>query len=96
MTGQHTPGPWVRGRYNDLLGAGGRKVLFRAMALLCAGHEDTLAEAEANTRLADAAPELLEELRNARSILVDLEDWPVTSPNVVSIDAAIAKAEGRT
>jgi hypothetical protein len=60
---QHTPGPWVR-RAGSLYGADGKQVVFGranfALRLASATEEEI-----ANTTLAEAAPELLEALKDA-------------------------------
>lgn len=60
MTTKHTPGPWSLDRYGRLQTAAGKDVLLRGVTTLCAGSNELLAEAKANTRLISAAPELLE------------------------------------
>lgn len=56
-TAAHTPGPWSRDKYGHIVDAKGDAVHFRSVTISCAGNG--IAEAERNTDLAAAAPELL-------------------------------------
>lgn len=87
-TAAHTEGPWNRDRYGNLLDANGRNVLFRGVAIAAAG--SMVAEAEANTDLIAAAPELLAALQRC------LDYGSMTGDESVADQAraAIAKATG--
>lgn len=63
MIKRHTPGPWRRDQYGSVKDSAGNPVHTRGFTTLCAGSTDAVAEAEANTDLATAAPELLEALK---------------------------------
>ena len=94
MTTQHTPGLWEVG--HD--GSGAPIITFEARDI--ATVEAYYKDAEANARLIAAAPELLEELCNAREWLDELcgliqsgmfdaaSDW--VGANAVSTDSALA------
>ena len=87
-----TPGPWKRDKYGSVIGANGSDVLFRGVAVLASGSDESMREAESNTDLLVAAPELLEALENALFVLEATGggyDY-VTS----SVRRAIAKARG--
>jgi hypothetical protein len=87
-----TPGPWVV--VGDGLVKAGSRFLGRFWSF-GARTPDEAAEAEANARLAAAAPDLLDALKRA---VVELEHFaPVHAAAEIEIArAAIAKAEGRT
>ena len=57
---KHTPGPWGQDKWGSLQTEGGQDVLLRGITTISAGSDERIAEAEANTRLIAAAPELLE------------------------------------
>ncbi|MFU5179168.1 hypothetical protein ACM7XV_21165 [Pseudomonas aeruginosa] len=59
---KHTPGPWCQDKWGSLMTEGGQDVLLRGITTISAGSDERIAEAEANTRLISAAPELLEAL----------------------------------
>lgn len=61
MANKHTPGPWHQNKYLSVVDAKGKVISFRGVTVLCAGQG--VEEAEFNTKLAAAAPELLEALR---------------------------------
>jgi hypothetical protein len=65
---KHTAGPWTRDKYGSLLGPDGRNVMLRGVSIAASG--SMVAEAEKNTDLITAAPDLLEALNN---ILVGME-----------------------
>ncbi|MGC6827861.1 hypothetical protein ACP0H4_11310 [Pseudomonas aeruginosa] len=56
---KHTPGPWRQDKWGSLMTEGGKDVLLRGITTISAGSDERIAEAEANTRLISAAPELL-------------------------------------
>ncbi|MBG4420113.1 hypothetical protein [Pseudomonas aeruginosa] len=56
---KHTPGPWGQDKWGSLQTEGGQDVLLRGITTISAGSDERIAEAEANTRLIAAAPELL-------------------------------------
>ncbi|HGM6575099.1 TPA: hypothetical protein ACXNIX_005133 [Pseudomonas aeruginosa] len=60
---KHTPGPWGQDKWGSLQTEGGQDVLLRGITTISAGSDERIAEAEANTRLIAAAPELLEALQ---------------------------------
>ncbi|MCO2196616.1 hypothetical protein FA389_08020 [Pseudomonas aeruginosa] len=60
---KHTPGPWCQDKWGSLMTEGGQDVLLRGITTISAGSDERIAEAEANTRLISAAPELLEALQ---------------------------------
>ncbi|MGU0778002.1 hypothetical protein ACSESE_11450 [Pseudomonas aeruginosa] len=66
---KHTPGPWCQDKWGSLMTEGGQDVLLRGITTISAGSAERIAEAEANTRLISAAPELLEALTEAAEIL---------------------------
>lgn len=63
METKHTPGPWARDKYGHVIGKDGRDIDFRSLSILCSGEPERLSEAEANTTLAAASPELLKALQ---------------------------------
>ncbi|KRU69629.1 hypothetical protein AN449_02525 [Pseudomonas aeruginosa] len=60
---KHTPGPWCQDKWGSLMTEGGQDVLLRGITTISAGSDERIAEAEANTRLISAAPDLLEALQ---------------------------------
>ena len=60
MSAAHTPGPWVKDRYNQLRGPNGVQVGVWDAGISWVSRDD---EAEANARLIGAAPDLLEALK---------------------------------
>ncbi|HDY5291763.1 TPA: hypothetical protein RQ679_003194 [Pseudomonas aeruginosa] len=60
---KHTSGPWRQDKWGSLTTEGGQDVLLRGITTISAGSDERIAEAEANTRLISAAPELLEALQ---------------------------------
>ncbi|HFH3873747.1 TPA: hypothetical protein ACGJ1X_003916 [Pseudomonas aeruginosa] len=86
---KHTPGPWCQDKWGSLMTEGGQDVLLRGITTISAGSDERIAEAEANTRLISAAPELLEALQvciQQITALCSAEDVPDQAR------AAIAKA----
>lgn len=80
----HTAGPWSRDKYGHIVDASGKDVMFRSISISCAGN--SVAEAEKNSDLTAAAPELL-------ALLVESQEsiggnWRARR------DAVIAKALG--
>lgn len=55
---EHTPGPWTKGEFGDIIVPGGEKLLIVGVALPC-GHHPDKDQAEANRDLLWAAPDLL-------------------------------------
>lgn len=97
---KHTPGPWCQDKWGSLQTADGRDVLLRGVTTLGSGSDERIAEAEANTRLISAAPELLEALRELLSVYegtVRSAHCQVEADNetVDMARAAIAKATGQ-
>lgn len=95
---QHTPGPWVQGKEDDFKGIAittpARGMAYVAIANVPVDYTDR-PEREANARLIAAAPELLEAAKA-------VAQWCMQRPPIHPYDgfkmleAAIAKAEGRT
>lgn len=56
---KHTPGPWHRDKYGNVVDSNGERVVMRSVAVACSGSDEYIALAEANTDLATAAPDLL-------------------------------------
>lgn len=100
---QHTPGPWTFDPDEMSITAETGVMIARVTDLddfPCVDpdtHDEDAIRREciANGALLNAAPELLEALINARSILVDVEEWSEDGANIKEIDAAIAKATGK-
>lgn len=97
----HTPGPWRVGPVDDTIvtDAAGKEV-----AAIDGDYNDpdTWPLMEANARLIAAAPDLLAALRRAKETIRVWHGpnaWDIydrVSPEMVAINAAIAKAEGRS
>ena len=96
---KHTPGPWVRDAYQNVIGLNGKRVMFDQLSLaMCSGKERE--EVSANSELAISAPELLDALVQAEICVAELcegqhpenECWNTLR----TVRCAIAKAEGRT
>lgn len=95
---KHTPSPWTRNegeRFSHDQSAGIRASdgMYIAAALDM-NRFDKDDEVEANARLIAAAPELLEALQNAKSVMMDADIWNEYGDTAQIIDAAIAKAKG--
>ena len=60
---EHTAGPWKRSDYGQIVDSDGKDVCFRSVTTMCSGSEESIAEAEANTDLIAAAPDLLAALK---------------------------------
>ena len=84
----HTPGPWSRAGTQVWDKDRGRLVAS------CATHLNQLSQDDANARLVEAAPEMLEALK-AIMAEVQTESGVVTYPTGQKALAAIAKAEGK-
>lgn len=85
MTSKHTPAPW---------GDDERKMVYiRQATFLATVHYDS-AEADANTALIKAAPELLAALKEAEAHIKRASGGGETDIRA-KLNAAIAKAEGR-
>lgn len=69
MKKNYTPGPWERRKYDEVQGADCRPVYFRSVTTLAAGPQDMIDEAEANTQLAIAAPDLVEALEKILTLI---------------------------
>ncbi|HHW2202115.1 TPA: hypothetical protein ACUT9V_003306 [Pseudomonas aeruginosa] len=94
---KHTPGPWGQDKWGSLQTEGGQDVLLRGITTISAGSDERIAEAEANTRLIAAAPELLDALEDAvnrlTSSLILLKcDDDFIKKETAKARAAIAKA----
>lgn len=93
----HTPGPWRLDKWGSLQTEGGQNVLLRGITTIISGRDELIAEAEANTRLTSAAPELLDALEDAvnrlTSSLILLKcDDDFIKKETAKARAAIAKA----
>lgn len=87
---KHTPGPWTWGEsYNGLYGSGKDNEVLRFAPYEGMYLDWGSKSRDANARLIAAAPELLEALKLARSIIGHPDD-----AHSKLIDAAIKKAEG--
>lgn len=107
MKVNHSPTPWSRNRYGELRDANGEHVRLTGVALACGivGKDDP---AHGNQRLFDAAPDLLEQVRQLRMLLSNLifdakanRPWsPQAADNLRlaadDTDAVIAKATGES
>jgi hypothetical protein len=98
---KHTPKPWLGRPYNDPVGICGCDEVGLQIAFVTSPDEKRRDELKANARLIAAAPELLEELKKARAEIWRLLDAKGIEPKqarewpeIVSADAAIAKATG--
>ncbi|HGO9514213.1 hypothetical protein [Pseudomonas aeruginosa] len=93
---KHTPGPWGQDKWGSLQTEGGQDVLLRGITTISAGSDERIAEAEANTRLISAAPELLEALQDLDALR---GPFPPSDEAVEDAwrkaSAAIAKATGQ-
>lgn len=89
MPGEHTPAPWrdLIGTWHVVAGDGG-SVCMVNRALRPA------LEAEANTQLIAAAPDLLEALIDALDLIETIT--PIEGDTVRKVRAAIAKAKGES
>jgi len=103
----HTAGPWLRDKYGNVTNAAGDRIAFRSVTVVCSGPRERISEAEANTDLATAAPDLLDALEEAVKDLVAVQinaraaarydgEWSGVSeaiqPSVDRARAAIDKA----
>ncbi|MHC9284000.1 hypothetical protein ACYTSD_29805 [Pseudomonas aeruginosa] len=94
---KHTPGPWCQDKWGSLMTEGGQDVLLRGITTISSGSDERIAEAEANTRLISAAPELLEALddvvsRLTSSLILLKCDDDFIAKETAQARAAIAKA----
>lgn len=89
----HTKGPWHQDKYGSIRAADGETIAFRGVSTLCAGSDERIAEAEANTALACAAPDLLEALENliAKAEFFGMGD---SCDEYAAAQYAVAKARG--
>lgn len=76
---KHTPGPWGQDKWGSLMTEGGQDVLLRGITTISSGSDERIAEAEANTRLISAAPELLEACQAFKRLYGRL--WDVVEPS---------------
>ena len=106
---QHTQGTWIRDKFGNIKTAHGSDVLFRGVASICAGGDDRIKEAEANTDLIAQAPEIVAErdrlLKVNAELLEALEasicplelykayGWPDRDRVISKAKAAIEKAK---
>lgn len=81
------PGPWSRDKYGCLIDASGKDVYLRSVSIACSGRESFIAEAEANTDLVAASPELL-------AVADRLVREGLSTSLINEAKAAIAKATG--
>lgn len=84
-----TPGPWKRDKYGSVIGANGSDVLFRGVAVLASGSDESMREAESNTDLLVAAPDLYEALVAIYDAWYNLD-----GSDYRRLKAALAKANG--
>ncbi|MFU7023757.1 hypothetical protein ACM75T_30090 [Pseudomonas aeruginosa] len=89
---KHTPGPWCQDKWGSLMTEGGQDVLLRGITTISAGSDERIAEAEANTRLISAAPELLEALEACVARITEEVADAEFLDEVEQARAAIAKA----
>ena len=88
MSAKFTPGPWSRDKYGHVIDAHGESILLRSVSIACSGK--MVDEAEKNTDLIAAAPDLLEALQ----LLLIVVDAPDDDPDIVRAKNAVAKATG--
>lgn len=103
---KHTPGPWHRDKYGNVVDSNGERVVMRSVAVACSGSDEYIARAESNTDLATAAPDLLEALeqitnvyasmRESLSIKYASDGWSAETLSIDLARAAIAKARGQS
>ncbi|MBB4066792.1 hypothetical protein [Gellertiella hungarica] len=95
MNPKHTPGPWAFGKERSWLFRGNLKSDWNySSTTILLIHDDAFRPTEADAILIEAAPDLLEALKDAEELLrVYLLD---ANPVCVAARAAIAKAEGRS
>lgn len=87
----HTP--WTYSRWRGVVDREGNRVLIDGVSLPLGNHRD-IEEAEANSRLFSASPELLDACREAAE-LIDLAGDPrKDAPVLERLRAAIEKATG--
>ncbi|MDI3943756.1 hypothetical protein QK430_27250 [Pseudomonas aeruginosa] len=89
---KHTPGPWCQDKWGRLMTEGGQDVLLRGITTISAGSDELIAEADANTRLTSAAPELLEALEACVARITNEVADAEFLDEVEQARAAIAKA----
>ncbi|MFU7875094.1 hypothetical protein ACSLV1_09250 [Pseudomonas aeruginosa] len=89
---KHTPGPWCQDKWGSLMTEGGQDVLLRGITTISAGSDERIAEAEANTRLISAAPELLDALEACLARITEEVADSEFLDEVEQARAAIAKA----
>lgn len=89
----YTKGPWRRDKYGSLVDSSGEQVMLRGTATLCSGSDARMAEAEANSDLIAAAPELFEALEMASQSAGFQYMTPETRD---AISAALSKARGES
>lgn len=97
---KYTKGPWTRGRYDDLIGANGKRVEVRNLGvrhLMTGRATDMEDEADANTRLIESAADLLEALKEAIEFANSANNYIAGQdlPAAGRWKAVVAKAEGR-
>lgn len=95
----HTPGPWSNPARAEQKTIPLKAVFCERLGYAIGfvnGHSEE--EAQANAHLIAAAPDLLRELRRAREVIaVNFPQWGRdVKPLLAPIDAAIAKAEGKS
>lgn len=88
---KHTPGPWTRDSYGHIVDRAGQDVRFRSLTILASSSQERIAQAEANTDLAAAAPELLANLQFAVKLMRPIFGG---SAQVEHMESVIAKATG--
>jgi hypothetical protein len=100
---EHTPGPWGLNERGLIVGPSGECVLFSGPTLILGNHPEC-AVAEANDRLAVAAPDLLEALGLAEDVMqaaarcflgnAEPPDSTALAKAILIAGAALAKARG--
>ena len=90
-----TPGPWMRDQYGSVVGPDRKTcVAFRSLACLASGSTASVKEAEANTTLISAAPDLYAAARE----IADFAGYPGRTEfgrMCAKLRAALDKADGK-
>ncbi len=87
-----TPGPWTQDKYGTLKGSNGADVVEYRSGIASAGSPKD--EYRANTRLRNAAPQLLEALKRITDQIERVGDSRKDAPWIEDARAAIRAAEG--
>jgi hypothetical protein len=86
---KHTPGPWAKNKYGELRGADGAVVSVWDAGL---SFGERNATTEANARVMQHSPDLLEALEGCVLLLTEMGHKDLTT--TITARAAIAKAKG--